>query len=135
MYIPLTPIRCLYRGADLYADKIGVISTPNRFTYAQFAARCEQLASGLKQEGVSRGDRVAFLSFNTNQLLEGYFGPLLIRAIAMPLNVRLTPSELIQILNHSGAKILLFENDFAPLAAAFRKTCPCIRRYVAIDGP
>ncbi|MBV8073265.1 MAG: AMP-binding protein, partial [Acidobacteriaceae bacterium] len=35
----------------------------------------------------------------------------------------------------SGAKILLFENDFAPLAAAFRKTCPCIRRYVAIDGP
>ena len=33
---------------------------------------------------------MAYLSFNTHQLLEGYFAAPLIRAIVMPLNVRLT---------------------------------------------
>jgi fatty-acyl-CoA synthase len=39
------------------------------------------------------------LSFNTHQLLEGYFGVLLAGAIVMPLNVRLTACELTAILN------------------------------------
>ena len=91
MKLPLTPIRCLYRGVDLYGEKVGVVSGAARYTYAQFGERCERLAAGLLAEGVRRGDRVAFLSFNNNQLLEGYYGAPLIRAIAMPLNVRLQP--------------------------------------------
>jgi fatty-acyl-CoA synthase len=74
---------------------------------AQFGERCERLAAGLLAEGMERGDRVAFLSFNNNQLLEGYYGAPLIRAIAMPLNVRLQPSELVAILNHAEARMLV----------------------------
>ena len=73
-----------------------------------FGERCERLAAGLLALGVEPGDRVAYLSFNTHQLLEGYYGPALIRGIVMPLNVRLTQVELTQILNHSGAKVLIF---------------------------
>ncbi len=135
MIVPLTPIRCLYRGIDLYGKKLGIVSGANRYTYAEFGERVERAAAGLRAEGVGPGDRVAYLSFNNNQLLEGYYAPPLIRAIAMPLNVRLTPPELIQILNHSGARILVFENDFAPCLTAFRKACPAIERYVAIGGP
>ena len=134
MKLPLTPIRCLYRGVDLYGAKIGVVSGTERFTYEQFGERCERLAAGLLAEGVQRGDRVAFLSFNNNQLLEGYYGPPLIRAIAMPLNVRLQPGELTAILNHAEAAVLVFENDFAPYVQHLRAHCPSIRRWVAIDG-
>jgi fatty-acyl-CoA synthase len=134
MIVPLTPIRCLYRGVDLYGKKVGVISGASRFTYAQFGERCERLAAGLLAHGIQPGDRVAYLSFNNNQLLEGYYGVPLIRAIVMPLNVRLTAQELIQILNHSCARMLIFENDFAPMVDAFRKTCPSIERYASIDS-
>lgn len=134
MHLPLTPIRCLYRGVDLYGKKEGVVSGERRFTYEQFGERCERLAAGLLQLGVQPGDRVAYLSFNTNQLLEGYYGPALIQAMVMPLNVRLTPPELTQILNHSGAKVLIFENEFAPLVEAFHKDCPEIKTYVATEG-
>jgi fatty-acyl-CoA synthase len=135
MHLPLTPIRCLYRGVDLYGKKEGMVSGERRFTYTQFGERCERLAAGLLALGVKPGDRVAYLSFNTNQLLEGYYGPALIRAIVMPLNVRLTPQELAQILNHSGASVLIFENEFAPLVEAFHKGCPAIKDYVAVDAP
>lgn len=135
MNIPLTPVRCLYRGVDLYANKVGIVSGTCRYTYAQFGERCERLAGGLRSDGVQPGDRVAFLSFNNNQLLEGYYGAPLIRAIAMPLNVRLTQLELIEILRHAEPRVLIFENEFASLVEGFRKECPGTKRYVAIDGP
>ena len=133
MNIPLTPIRGLYRAVDLYGKKEGVVSGQNRYTYAQFGERCERLAAGLLAEGIGTGDRVAFLSFNNSQLLEGYYGAPMVRAIVMPLNVRLTPGELIEILNHSEPKILIYEADFAPLIGTFRKACPSIVRYVSIS--
>ena len=77
-----------------------------------------------RAEGIEPGDRVAYLSFNTNKLLEGYYGVVMAGAIVMPLNVRLTTVELINILNHSGAKMLLHENDFAPLAAEIQQVLP-----------
>ncbi len=132
MNIPLTPIRFLYRALDLYGKKEGIVSGHDRFTYRQFVERCERLAGGLLAEGVQAGDRVAYLSFNTHQLLEGYYGPPLIHAMALPLNVRLTPHELAEILNHAQPRVLIFENDFAPLVIELRKVCPSIERYVSI---
>src|SRR6266436_1924932 len=133
MIVPLSPIRCMHRAVDLYGNKIGVVSGERRFTYAEFGARCERLATALVAEGIRPGERVAYLSFNNHQLLEGYFGVIQARAIVMPLNVRLTPSELIAILNHSEARMLMFENDFAPLVKALRPSCPQIEKFISLD--
>jgi fatty-acyl-CoA synthase len=132
--VPLTPIRFLYRAVDLYSEKVGVVSGPRQFTYAEFGERCERLASALVSQGVRPGDRIAYLSFNTHQLLEGYYGAVMAGAIVMPLNVRLAPTELINILNHSGARMLLFENDFASLVGQLRSSCSEIQAFVALDG-
>ncbi len=134
MHVPLTPIRCLYRGVDLYASKTGVVSGDSRFTYAEFGERCERLAAGLLAAGIQPGDRVAYLSFNNHQLLEGYFGVPLAGAIVMPLNVRLTPAELTCILNHAEPRILIYETDFAPLVEHLRAACPAVERCIEI-GP
>ena len=98
-----------------------------RFTYAQFGERCQKLASVLAQNGVAKADRIGYLSFNTHLLLEGYFGVPQAHAMMMPLNVRLTPSELGAILHHSEPRILFFENDFAPLVEQLRHAAPGIR--------
>ncbi|HTB20937.1 MAG TPA: long-chain-fatty-acid--CoA ligase [Bryobacteraceae bacterium] len=137
MFVPLTPIRCIHRAVDLFPNKIGIVSGERQFTYREFGERAERLASALVKHGIQRGDRVAYLSFNTHQLLEGYYGVVLAHAIVMPLNVRLSPLELQNILNHSGARMLLFENDFAPLVEKLKPACPDIARYVALDekGP
>src|SRR5579864_6610183 len=103
MKIPLTPIRCLHRAIDLYGAKEGVVCGANRFTYAKFGERCERLALALTKAGVRQDDRVGYLSYNTHQLLEGYFGVPQARAMVMPLNVRLTAGELGEILRHSEA--------------------------------
>lgn len=133
MFVPLTPIRCLHRAVDLFGKETGVVSGAKQFTYAEYGERCERLAGGLAAEGIKPGDRVAYLSFNNNELLEGYYGVVLAQGIVMPLNVRLSPLEMINILNHSGARMLIFENDFLPLVEKLRPACPAIERYVTID--
>src|SRR6185312_8344305 len=127
MKIPLTPIRCLHRAIDLYGSKIGVVCGAKRFTYALFGERCQKLASALNRAGVAPGDRVGYLSFNTHLLLEGYYGAPQAHAMAMPLNIRLTPAELGAILHHAEPRIVFHENDFVPLVEALRKACPGMR--------
>jgi fatty-acyl-CoA synthase len=132
MFTPLTPLRCLHRAMDLYGDFAGIVCGGRQFTYSQFGERCQRLASGLQARGIAPGDRVAYLSFNNHQLLEGYFGVVQAGAIILPLNVRLTPPELAAILNHAGARMLIFENDFAPMAEQLRGVCPKIEAYVSL---
>ena len=133
MFVPLTPIRCLHRAVDLFGGRTGIVSGARQFTYAQFGERAERLATGLAAAGIQPGDRVAYLSFNNHQLFEGYYGVVQARGIVMPLNVRLSPVELVNILNHSGARMLIFENDFLPLIEKLRPECPGIQRFVTID--
>ncbi len=134
MKTPLTPLRCLHRAIDLFAAKPGVICGEKEFTYGQFGERCQRLASGLRAKGIHTGDRVAFLSLNNHMLLEGYYGVVQAGAIVMPMNVRLTPPELAGILNDSGARMLLFEGMFAPLAEALKPSCPAIETYVSLGA-
>jgi fatty-acyl-CoA synthase len=134
MFVPLTPLRCLHRAIDVFGSKTGIVSGDRSFTYAQFGERCEKLATGLPKFGIRPGDRVAYLSFNTHQLIEGYYGVVQARGIVMPLNVRLSEVELTSILCHSGARMLMFEDDFAPMVEKLRKSCPAVEKWVALDG-
>jgi fatty-acyl-CoA synthase len=132
MFTPLTPLRCLDRAVELYGSRVGVVCGGRRFTYSEFGERCRRLASALRRHGIAPGEIVAYLSFNNHQLLEGYFGVPQARGILLPLNVRLTPAELAAILNHAGARMLIFEEEFARVAAELRAACPGIADWVAI---
>jgi len=135
MIVPLTPIRCMQRAVDLFGNKTGVVCGTSRFTYAEFGQRCERLATALEADGLQPGERVAYLSFNNHQLLEGYYGVVQARVVVMPLNVRLTPPELIAILNHAEARILFYEADFEPIVKQLHAACPTIRKYIELSDP
>ena len=102
--IPLTPVRFLARAIELFPGKPGVVCGEKEFSYGEFGERCLRLTAALRRAGVAPGDRVGFLSLNNHKLLEGYYGVPMAQAMLMPLNVRLSPPELIAILNHSEAQ-------------------------------
>lgn len=107
MEVPLTPIDFLARARRLFPDRVGVVDGDQRWTYAEFATRCDQQARHLRDViGIRDGDVVAWLCGNTHELLEAYFGVLLAGGILLPLNIRLAPAELRSILDQSGAVVL-----------------------------
>lgn len=134
MFAPLTPIRFLHRATELFASKVGVVSGARRFTYGEFGERCARLAGALLRLGLQPGDRVAYLSFNNHQLLEGYYGVVMAHGVVMPVNVRLSAPELTAILQHAEAKILFYEADFAPLVQALQPAVPSLQHALCLDG-
>ena len=61
------------------------------------------------------GDRVAVLAPNGAAALEAHFGPMLIGAVLVMLNTRLAADELVWILKHCGAKVLIVDPELLPL--------------------
>src|SRR5262245_60061457 len=117
MNSPLTPLDFLARSATVYRDAIAVVDGERRFTYAQFHARVSRLSSALAGLGVGPGDRVAVLAANGTMPLEAHFGPMRAGAVLVMLNTRLHASEIVWILKHSGAKVLLVDPELRSLAA------------------
>jgi acyl-CoA synthetase (AMP-forming)/AMP-acid ligase II len=135
MFVPLTPLEFRDRAETLFADKIGVIDGDKKFTYGQFGERSHRLANALRQLGLEKGDRVSFVTFNTHQLLEAYFGVLEAGGILNPINVRLAPQEIGYILNHAGSKYLFFHNDFLPLIQKLKPSLNATKNFVVMEGP
>jgi acyl-CoA synthetase (AMP-forming)/AMP-acid ligase II len=87
-------------------------------TYGQMASRSAELASGLAERGVGRGDVVGLLSYNCPEFLEAVFAANYLGAIAMPINWRLAAPEVRYILEHSQARAFVCDDELAPLGAA-----------------
>ncbi|PJN42018.1 p-hydroxycinnamoyl-CoA synthetase [Streptomyces sp. CB02959] len=75
--------------------------------YARLSDRCTRLAHALRQAGIRRGDRVAFLGPNHPAYLEALFAAGLLGAAFVPLNTRLAVPELRYQLADSGSAVLL----------------------------
>jgi len=76
-------------------------------TYAQLADRASRFASVLRDNGVGRGARVAYLGANDLSTFETFFATGLLGAVFVPLNTRLAAPELAYMLRDCGAALLV----------------------------
>src|SRR5215470_18040594 len=104
---PLTPISFLERSTRVFPSKTAVVDRESRFTYQEFLEKARALAAGLQDIGIKRGDRIAFLAFNGEPLLTAHFGVPMSGGVLVPMNTRLSRRELLYILNHTEASVLV----------------------------
>lgn len=129
MLVPLTPLEFKRRAVQLFGSKVGIVDGDRRFTYAVFGERVNRLANALLERDLARGDRVAYLAYNSYPLFEGYFGVLEAGGILLPLNVRLVAEEIAYILNDASAAVLCADRDFA---AVVDEIWPALERKPAL---
>jgi len=110
---PLTPSAFLVRSMQVFADELAVVDGDRRFTYAEFGARCFALTGVLAARGIGAGDRVAALCSNSHVMLELHNGVPLRGAVLVPLNIRLAVDELVYVVEHSGARLLVATRELA----------------------
>ena len=134
MFVPLSVLEFRDRAETYFGEKVGVVDGDKRFTYRQFGERTHRLANALVALGIEPGDRVSFLTYNTHQLLEAYYGVLEAGAVMNPINIRLTPGEIAYIVGHAGSKVLFFHKDFKPLVEALVAELPVKPRFVIMEG-
>lgn len=102
----LTPISFLERSAAVHAARTAVIDGDVSFTYAQWLLRARRFASALSAAGLKKGDRVAFLAFNSEPLHLAHFAVPMAGGVIVAINTRLSAGEIGYILEHAGAKVV-----------------------------
>ncbi len=104
----------------------------HRQTYQQTYARTGRLANALKALGVSRGDRVATMAWNTYRHLEAWFATMGIGAVSHTVNPRLFPEQLAYIMNHAEDRVLLVDLTFVPLVKALAEQLPSLAHVIVM---
>ena len=97
----------LHRRRIKSGTATALISGEQTLSYATLADRTDRLANALKDRGVAKGDRVAYLGENHPSFVETFFACGLVGAIFVPLNTRLAAPELQFQLQDSGARLLV----------------------------
>ena len=138
MDYPLTLVGILKRAGKLFG-KVEIVSclpdaTLHRYTYTDFTRRVRALAEAVQKAGLKRGDRVGTLMWNHYVHLESYFGIPMAGGVLHTLNLRLHPTELAYIVNHSGDRFLIVDDTLLPLYERFQDQIKLDRVIVVSSG-
>ncbi len=115
-YVPLTPLTHLRRAAQVYPDFEALVYGDIRHTYKQYHRRISKFASALTKLGVQSGDVVSTLLPNIPAQAEAHFAVPATGAVLNTINMRLDPTTVTYIFEHGGAKVVLVDTQFLPLA-------------------
>jgi len=97
--------------AQLSPDKTGARDLVRSMTYRQWNERACRLANALLGSGLAKGDRVAVLAYNCVEWLEIYVAVAKAGLVVVPVNFRLLGAEIRYIVDDSGARAFIVQDD------------------------
>ena len=138
-YQPLTPIDFIIRSAQVYPDKAAIIYDDLQHnnliqSWSKTFERCRQLSDGLRKLGIDKNDTVAVMLPNTPAMVEAAFGVPMSGGVLCTLNTRLDINALTFCVQHSEAKVLIMDSEFADLAEIIDETFPNLIVIHATDA-
>ena len=117
---------------EQYGERDAISFFGATVTYRQLADRVARVANGLRELGVSAGDRVALVMPNAPQHIVAFYAVLRLGAIVVEHNPLYTAAELeVQFRDH-GAQTVIAWDKVAPMVQALPADLG-IRRVVSVD--
>ncbi|HWG84524.1 MAG TPA: class I adenylate-forming enzyme family protein, partial [Deinococcales bacterium] len=110
--------------AGLEPDRKAVWWKGRWTTYGEFDRDVERYAANMRALGVRPGDRVATLAHNHPVHLHGIYAAGRHGFVHAPLNYRLPPAENAALIEHLGARVLVYGPGFEPCAEAAAERVP-----------
>ena len=132
----LTLDQLLMPTVEQYPDREIVYRDTVRLRYRDLHGRVLRLCALLQRLGAGPGVTVAVADWDSHRYLEAYFAVPMTGATLMTANIRLSPEQLAYTLGHSGASVLLVNDDFAPQLAELREALPAATAWLRLtDQP
>ncbi len=123
----------LKKSAAGTPEKTACICGDTRLSFEQVNDRVNRLSSALGELRITRGDRVAILSFNCHRFYELYYAVPQLGAVVVPINFRLQPPEIKYIVDHSGSRAVFVDPALAPLIEAVRADLAGVENFILMS--
>ena len=124
----------LSRSADAHPSHPAIIFGSRVLTYRELNERVNRLASAFADLGLHPGDRVAIFSPNRPEILETLLAAWKAGLAAVPVNFRLHRNEVLYILNHSEARLLVYAGVYQQDIELIAPKLSATRILVCLDG-
>lgn len=124
----------LVKSAKNYPDKPVIIFQGNKITYQELHSQVQALAKGLKEMGISRGDKVGLLIANSPQFVISYFAVATLGAIIVPLNTMFKGEELAYIIQDAQAKLLITMDNFSKATTELADKVPQLKTLIISES-
>jgi long-chain acyl-CoA synthetase len=120
--------------ASRQPDWVAMTCEGRQTTVGQLDRRSNQVAHGLIAAlGQSQG-RAAVLDSNSEVFFDLLFGAAKANRVLVPINYRLTSSEIIETLDHAATELLFVGSDFLPIAEIVHRSCRSVRQVITFGG-
>jgi long-chain acyl-CoA synthetase len=113
-------------------DHPALVGAARSDTYGELELRARRVANALTALGLGEDGRVAYLDLNNPEFFELMLGAAKIGAAIAPLNFRLTPAEMGQIVADAEAKVIVVGAVFEPAMEAIRAAAPELTTVVRV---
>jgi fatty-acyl-CoA synthase len=123
------------RGARMSHNRPCMVEGDIVRTYDEVKVHSNSIARGLIADGFVPGAHGAVLSGNSMTAFEAILGILRADGVWVMANNRASVSENAYLLDLLDVDTLFIHSEVADRIADFRRECPRIRRYVALDRP
>ncbi len=116
-------------------NKTALIWSDGAESYSQLWSRVRRFSDSLTRLGIKPGDRIAIMMQNSPRYVELYQAAALLGIAVVPLNFRFVASEVEYVVNHSGARALVFDSQYAEMIAGLRGKLTSISdMYIVSDS-
>ena len=102
--------------------------------YAALRERANHLSGALLDFGLTPGDRVATLAWNSQHHVEVWYAAMGVGLVCHTLNPRLTVAHLAAMVIEADDRILAVGAGLRDIAELLLAACPCLEHLVLLDG-
>lgn len=120
--------------ANKFPTKEALVTENGRWTYSQLLKQSKQAAAVFRTLGVTKGDRVAVMTYNTEGFVFAAFGAWFAGASLVPINHKLQTPEVKYLVKHAGAKVGIVAAELAPIATEAAPHKTWLSTEEAVDG-
>lgn len=122
----------LKRSAVVYGNRVALVDGEKKFTYREVNSRANRLANALLKLGLERGSRIAFMSGNRHEFVEGYFGIAKTGLVINPVNALFSQEDATYVINHSDAVVLIYQQELKDLVDKIKKNIPQVKHFISL---
>ena len=123
------------RNSRRFPRKVALSMAGRSLDWRTLDERVDRVARALRKAGLKPGARVAILLPNCLQYFELYFGAARAGVIAVPVNYRLTPREMAQVLASAEPELFVVDSRYVEAARRLEALLPDLdRRWLVGEG-
>lgn len=132
---PLTLTTILRHGTGWHSSRKVITATSDgsrEISFGELGTRVAKLAHGLRELGVTDGQRVATFMWNNQEHLEAYFAAPCMGAVLHTLNIRLGGDQVEFIANQAEDSVVLVDMSLAALFAPILPHLTTVHTVIAV---